>query len=152
MIETRRLKNVVIFFQTILSFVLSRKIIKIYNDIAQEHGNVIVKNFRKYEKLKYKQNKLKLIDFLNNCKQLCVNPKFLIFKFLNVSNKDVLSTHKRLLHSIINKHNKELQHVPKELSQSKTFSSKQVTATDFYIFSRSITSHNKKLQPSYIHI
>ena len=27
MIETRRLKNVVIFFQTILSFVLSRKII-----------------------------------------------------------------------------------------------------------------------------
>ena len=29
MIETRRLKNVVIFFQTILSFVLSRKIKKI---------------------------------------------------------------------------------------------------------------------------
>ena len=28
MIETRRLKNVVIFIQTILSFVLSRKIIK----------------------------------------------------------------------------------------------------------------------------
>ena len=28
MIETRRLKNVVIFFQTILSFVLSRKIYK----------------------------------------------------------------------------------------------------------------------------
>ena len=103
---------------------LSRKIIKIYIDISQEHGNVTVKNFRKYEKLKYKQNKLKLIDFLNNCKQLCVNPKFLIFKFLNVSNKDVLSIHKRLLHSIINNHNKEFQHVPKELSQSKTFSSK----------------------------
>ena len=30
MIETRRLKNVVIFFQTILSFVLSRKIIKLF--------------------------------------------------------------------------------------------------------------------------
>ena len=30
MIETRRLKNVVIFVQTILSFVLSRKIINIY--------------------------------------------------------------------------------------------------------------------------
>ena len=63
-------KNV-IFFQTILSFVLSRKIIKIYSDIARKHGNVTVKDFRKYEKLKYKQNKLKLdIDFLNNCKQL----------------------------------------------------------------------------------
>ena len=34
MIETRRLKNVVSFLQTLLSFVLSRKIINIYNDIA----------------------------------------------------------------------------------------------------------------------
>ena len=65
----RRLKNVVIFFQIILSFVLSRKIINIYNDIAQKHGNFTVKDFRKYEKLEYKKNKLKLdIDFLNNCK------------------------------------------------------------------------------------
>ena len=46
MIETRRLKNVVIFVQTILSFVLSRKIINIYNDIA-----------RKYAKEKYSKEK-----------------------------------------------------------------------------------------------
>ena len=31
MIETRRLKNVVIFIQTVLSFVLSTKIIYVYN-------------------------------------------------------------------------------------------------------------------------
>ena len=87
MIETRRLKNVVIFIQTILSFVLSRKIINIYNDIARKYGNVTVKDFRKHEKLEYKKNKLKLdIDFLNNCKQLGVYPKFLIFKLPNVSN------------------------------------------------------------------
>ena len=49
-IETRRLKNVVIFVQTILSFMLSRKIINIYNDIARKYGNVTVKDFRKYEK------------------------------------------------------------------------------------------------------
>ena len=60
MIETRRLKNVVIFIQTILSFVLSRKIINIYNDIARKYGNVTVKDFRKHEKLEYKKNKLKL--------------------------------------------------------------------------------------------
>ena len=42
-------------------------------------------NFRKYVKLGYKENKLKLdIDFLNNCKQLGVYPKFLIFKLPNV--------------------------------------------------------------------
>ena len=44
MIETRRLKNIVIFVQTILSFVLSRKIINIYNDIARKYGNVTVKH------------------------------------------------------------------------------------------------------------
>ena len=77
MIETCRLKNVVIFFQTILSFVLSRKIINIYNNLAGKHGNVTVKNFRKYEQLEYKKSKLKLdIDFLNNCKQLGEYPKF----------------------------------------------------------------------------
>ena len=69
MIETCLLKNVVIFFQTILSFVLSRKNINIYNDIAQKYGNVTVKDLRKYEKLDHKKNKLKLdSDFLNNCK------------------------------------------------------------------------------------
>ena len=47
MIETHRLKNVVIFVQTILSFVLFRKIINIYNDIARKYGNVTVKDFRK---------------------------------------------------------------------------------------------------------
>ena len=40
MIETRRLKNVVIFVQKILSFVLSRRIINIYNDIARKYGNI----------------------------------------------------------------------------------------------------------------
>ena len=69
----RRLKNLVIFFQTILSFVLSRNIINICNDIARKYGNIKVQDFRKYEKLQYKKNKLKLdIDFLNNCKQLGV--------------------------------------------------------------------------------
>ena len=49
MIEPRRLKNVVIFVQTILSFVLSRRIINIYNDILRKYGNVTVKDFRKYD-------------------------------------------------------------------------------------------------------
>ena len=134
MIETRRLKNVVIFVQTILSFVLSRKIINIYNDIARKYGNVTVKDFRKYEKLEYKKKKLKLdINFLNNCKQLCVYPKFLIFKLPNVSNKDVLSIRKRLLRSAINKRNKKLQHLSKELTLTENFSSTQLSTTDFNI-------------------
>ena len=39
------LKYVVIFIPAILSFVLSRKIINIYNDIAGKYGNVTVKDF-----------------------------------------------------------------------------------------------------------
>ena len=122
-----------------------RKYINIYNDIAQKYGNVTVKDFQKYEKLEYKKNKLKLdIDFLNNCKQLGVYPKFLIFKLPNVSNKDALSIRKRLLRSAINKRNKELQHLSKELSLSVNILSTQLSTTDFYILTKSITSYNKK--------
>ena len=96
---------------------LSRKIINIYNDIARKHGNVSVTDFRKYEK----QNKLKVdINFLKISKQLGVYLKFLIFKLPNVSNKDTISICKRLLRSAINKCNKELQYVSKELCQSET--------------------------------
>ena len=121
MIETRRLKNAVMFLQTIVSFLLPRKIMNMYNDLAQKDGNVTVKDFRKYEKLEYKNNKLKLdIDFLNNCKQLGVYLKFLIFKLLNISNKDS-SIRKILLCSAINNCNKKRQHVSKELVYPKTF-------------------------------
>ena len=66
MTKTRRLKNVVAFIQIFLSFVISRKIIYIYNDIPHKYGNVTVKDFRKDEILECKKNKLKLdIDFLN---------------------------------------------------------------------------------------
>ena len=109
MIETSHLRNVVIFIQTILQFVVSQKIINFYNDIARKYGNVTVKDFGKYEKLQYKKNKLKLnINFLNNRKQLGVYPKFLTFKLPNVSNRDALTICKRLFRSAINKRNKEL--------------------------------------------
>ena len=109
--------------------------------MAQECGNVTVKDFRKYEKLECKKNKLKLdIDFLNNCKQLGVYPKFLIFKLPNVSNKDALSIRKRLLHSAINKRSKELQHLSKELSIQKKILTTQLSTIDFYILTRSIRS------------
>ena len=133
MIEMHRLKNVVNFLQTILIFVLSRKIINVFKDLVWKYENVTVKDFRKYEKLQYKKNKLKLdIDFLNNCKELGVYPKFPIFKLPNVSNKDVSSFRKRLLRSAISKRNKELQHVLKEFSISINFISKQLSTIDFY--------------------
>ena len=106
------------------------------------------------------KNKLKLdIGFLNNCKQLGVYPKFPIFKLPNVSNKDALSVRKRLRRSAINRRNKELQHLSKELSLSANFLSTQLSTIDFYILTKSITSYSKKSlqkslytqQKSYLH-
>ena len=95
---------------------LSRKILDICNNLTQKHGNATVKDFRKYEEPEYKKNKLKLaIDFFNNCKQLGVYPKFLIFKLQNVSNK-ASSIRKRLLCSAINKRIKELSTCVKKTS------------------------------------
>ena len=107
--EARCFKNIVVFIQTILNFALSRKIINIYNDIAWKYGNIVANGFRKYKKLEYEKNKLKLdIDFLYNWKQLGMYMKVFILKLPNVSNKDTLSIRKRLLHSAINKRNQEL--------------------------------------------
>ena len=153
MVEPRLLKNVLIFIQVILSLALSRWILNNYYDIAQKYGNVTVKDFRKYLKLEHKKNKLKLdSDFLNNWKQLGVYPKFLIFNlpmFINLY-KDALSICKRLLRSPISQHNQELQHLSKKLSLSENLLSKQLFTIDFYILTKSITSHNKKsLQKSF---
>ena len=69
--------------------------------------------------------------------------KLLVFKLLNVFNKDTLSIRKRLLPSAISKCNKELQHLSKELGLSKKISI-QLSTIDFYILTKSITSYNKK--------
>ena len=71
-------------------------------------------------------------------------PKFLIFKLPNVSSKDTWSICKRLLRSAINKHNKELQHLSKELSLSENFLSTQLSTIYFWILTKPITSYNKK--------
>ena len=92
-----------ILIKTLVSFVLSRKIINIYNDIAQKYGNVTVKDFRTHEKLEYKKNKLKLnFDFLNDCTNLVCIRNSLSLHCRMFPNKDALSIRKRLLRSAIN--------------------------------------------------
>ena len=69
--------------------------------------------------------------------------------FINLY-KDAFSICKRLLRSPISRHNQELQHLSKKLSLSENLLSKQLFTIDFYILTKSITSHNKKsLQKSF---
>ena len=140
------LRNVVVVFQAILSFVLSRTIIDIYKNISRKHENDTVKDLQKYEKLMYKYNKLKLdIDFRNNGKQLAVYPKFLTFKLSNVSNKGA-SIRAELFRSAINKRNNELQHLSKERILSELFLlSKQIFTIELHILNKSIALQNTKL-------
>ena len=124
---------------------LSRKIINIFNGIAQKYENATVKDFRKYEKLEHKKKKLNIdIDFLNNCKELGVYLKFLIFKLPNLSNKYALSIRKKLLRSAINKRNKELQHLSKELSLIETYT-KSITLYNKKSLKKSLHTQQKKL-------
>ena len=67
---------------TILSFMLSRKMINIYNNIAWKYGNVPVKDFRKLTTKKKKKTKIR-----HPLSQQLANN---IFKLPNVSNKDAL--------------------------------------------------------------
>ena len=48
------------FLKTIISFVLSREFINVYNDLGQKYENVTVIDFCKYKKLQCKNKKLKL--------------------------------------------------------------------------------------------
>ena len=72
-------------------------------------------------------------------------PKFLIFKPPNVSNIGASSIRKRLICSLTNKCNNELQHLSKELSLSENVLYIQISIIDFYILTKSITCYNKKL-------
>ena len=70
--------------------------------------------------------------------------KTVIFKLPNVSNKDALSIRERFLRCDINKRNKELQHLSKELSLSKNILCVQLSTIVSYILRKFITSYNKK--------
>ena len=91
--------RLVILFDMLLNlkFLLSRE--NIYNDIAQKYGNVAVKDFRKYEKLEYKKNKLKLdVDFPNNSKQfgsLSIQPR-------KIRKSEIFTTFKKIHRSFLN--------------------------------------------------
>ena len=78
-------------------------------------------------------------------------PKFLICKLPNFPNKDALSIRKRIFRSGINQRNKELQHLSKELSRTENLLSTQLSTTDFYILTKSITSYNKKSLKKSLH-
>ena len=90
-----KLKSVVLFLKIFISLVLSRNFGNIIHDIAQNYIDVNVSDLRKLEKLHIKRNKAQLdINFLINCKNFGVFPKFINVYLPNVDEKDMYGINK----------------------------------------------------------
>ena len=105
-----KLKSVVLFLKILISLVLSRNFGNIIHDIAQNYIDINVSDLRKLEKLHIKRNKAQLdINFLINCKNFRVFPKFINVYLPNVDEKDMYGIKKKLRqNAIINRFEKEM--------------------------------------------
>ena len=85
-----KLESVILFLKILISVVLSRNFGNIIHDIAQNYIDINVSDLRKLEKLHIKRNKAQLdINFLINCKNFGVFPKFINVYLPNVDEKDM---------------------------------------------------------------
>ena len=85
-----KLKSVVLFLKILISLVLSRIFGNIIHDIAQNYIDINVSDLPKLEKLHIKRDKAQLeINFLIDCKNFGVFPKFINVYLPNVDEKDM---------------------------------------------------------------
>ena len=76
----------------------------IIHDIAQNYIDINVSDLRKLEKLHIKRNKAQFdLNFLINCKNFGVFPKFINVYLPNVDEKDMYGIKKKLRHNAIHK-------------------------------------------------
>ena len=85
-----KLKKIIVLIKISVSLVPIRSFGNIIHDLAQKYGAKFSKSdFRKLEKLYIKVNKANHdINFLKNCHNFGVYPKFISFKPPNVTNNE----------------------------------------------------------------
>ena len=98
-----KLKKLVFIFKIIVNFVLYRSFGRIINDYAQKYKEQFsISDFRKLEKLHIKQERLRLdVNFLINCRNFHVYPKFTTLRIPNSSGIDTKFIKKCFLKSAI---------------------------------------------------
>ena len=106
-----KLKSLVFFLKILISIVLSRNFGNIIHNIPhkskivfnkQKYININVSDLRKLQKLHIKLNKAHLgINFLTNCKNFGVFPKFFNVYLPNVQEKDMYGIKKKLQQNAI---------------------------------------------------
>ena len=140
------LKKCVLFIKLIIHLVLVRKFGNILHDLAQKYGDSFTKSdFRKLEKLNIKVNKARLdINYLKNCQNFHVFPKFICFNIPTVNKEDSIYIKRKLLKSALQKRQKEKCKMKEELKVVEDDIRKTVSAIDWYILSSAIKKNVKK--------
>ena len=116
---------------------------KLIHDLAHKYEGVVsISDFRKWEKLSIKKRKAELdINFLKNCQQFGVFPKYLCFNIPHANAKDTRAVRKSLLRSALSKRIKGKVTIEKQLKRHAGKVKSLVTSFDFHILTTSI-SHN----------
>ena len=129
-----KLKSVVLFLKILISLVFSRNFGNIIHDIAQNYIDINVTDLRKLEKLHIKRNKAQLdINFLINCKNFGVFPKFINVYLLNLDEKDMYGTKKKLRQNAIHKRIRERNDFDKNIGNVELQIKQKLNNFDWYI-------------------
>ena len=132
-----KLKSVVLFLKILVNLVLSRNFGNIIHDIAQNYININVSDLRKLEKLHIKRNKAQLdINFLINCKNFGVFPKFINVYLPNVDEKDMYGIKKKLRNNAIHKRIRERNDFDKKIKNVELQIKHILSNFDWYILAK----------------
>ena len=132
-----KLKSVVLFLKILVNLVLSRNFGNIIHDIAQNYININVSDLRKLEKLHIKRNKAQLdINFLINCKNFGVFPKFINVYLPNVDEKDMYGIKKKLRNNAIHKRIRERNDFDKKIKNVELQIKHILSNFDWYILTK----------------
>ena len=105
-----------------------------------------IEQLRKYEKLKIKIRKGELdATFLRNCQIFNVTPKFFTINLPSVSSYDLQSIKKRLLRSAVNKRNKELRSLKRDLSNHEREIGRVLSSVDKFILDNVVKKNIDKI-------
>ena len=110
-------KTVVLFLKIISLLIVQRNFGNIIYDYIQKCNTLKIEQLRKCEKLKIMIRKAELdVTLLKNYQTFNVTSKFLTINLLSVSSQNLQFIKKRLLRNAVNKRNKELRSLKRDLS------------------------------------
>ena len=141
-----KIKKLVFFIKIFANLVLLRPFGKVIYDYTQKYADKFsISDFRKLEKLYVKQARLSLdVNFLINCRNFNVFPKFTTFKIPNSSTLDTKFIKRRLLKSALKRRNDEKRKCDATIKVVVEEFRQHLSGIDWFILMKSIRQNVKK--------